>query len=94
MTNELKVEQADIDCFKAIFDMEEAFMDIEGDDARTLQILARHRLTAQSPTEDEVEWARKEGFEAGVDACKDKLKRAGFNNVDAFFEPLLHPEKN
>lgn len=29
--------------------------------------------------------ARAEGFKAGVEACKDKLKAIGFNNVDEFF---------
>lgn len=36
--------------------------------------------------------ARAEGFKAGVEACKDKLKAIGFNNVDEFFSVLLESD--
>lgn len=50
MTNRLEVMQADIDALKEIFGFDHAHIDFEGDDARVLEILARHRGGKPSPT--------------------------------------------
>lgn len=68
------VTQADIECFKELFSMSDGFMDIEGDDAETFQILARHRLAAAKAMREALEDA-KQSLEVAIYGLPDMLER-------------------
>lgn len=44
----IEVQQADIECFMAIFGMTADCVDADGDDREALQAIARHRIAAET----------------------------------------------
>lgn len=76
------VTDADIDCFKAIFGIAEAFMDPEGDDAETLQHLAQHRTQATA----ELVAALKQASWLLADLSPDGLVKKAIDDVLSKYE--------
>lgn len=83
--------QADIDALKEIFGFTDDILDVSGADARTLQILARHRLAHQpAPVEYDVlrEYLSLHPGNRKLYA-EIKVAEGAFADVHAFYEAVV-----